>query len=419
MDKILRPIKKIIPKKVFTFFQPVYHYLLALLGAIIYRFPSRKIKVVAVTGTKGKTSTVEFVNAILEEAGFITAVASTLRFKIRDDSKPNMLKMTMPGRFFTQKFLRQAVDAHCDYIVIEISSGAVLQYRHKFIDLDALIFTNIAPEHIEQHGSFEKYLEAKLKIAKALENSPKKGKIIVANIDDKEGHKFLNIDVEKKAPYSLKDGEPIVCREDGLKFVCEEMVIESKLVGQFNVYNMLAAVSYARALGITMETIKTGLEKVTEIKGRAQKIPNSLGIEVVVDYAHTPDSLKAIYETFKNKRKICVLGNCGGGRDKWKRKEMSAIADNYCEEIIITDEDPYEDDPLEIAKQMADEIKNKKPKLIIDRRQAIAQAVKLAQAGDVVLITGKGTDPYIVRANGQKEPWSDTKVAEEEIAKIK
>ncbi|MFA7252410.1 MAG: UDP-N-acetylmuramyl-tripeptide synthetase [Candidatus Paceibacterota bacterium] len=424
MDKILRPIKKFIPKKVFTFFQPVYHYLLALLGAIIYRFPSRKIKVVAVTGTKGKTSTVEFVNAILEEAGFITALASTLRFKIRDISKPNMLKMTMPGRFFTQKFLRQAVDAHCDYAVVEISSEAAKQYRHKFIDLDALIFTNIAPEHIESHGSFEKYLEAKLKIAKALESSPKKGKIIVANIDDKEGHKFLNINVEKKAPYSLKDGEPIVCHDDGVKFVCEEMEIESKLLGKFNVYNMLAATSYARALGISLETIKAGLEKVTEIKGRAQKIPNNLGIEVIVDYAHTPDSLKAIYETFPNKKKICVLGNCGGGRDKWKRKEMSAIADNYCDEIIVTDEDPYDDDPLEIAEQMAGEIKNKKPKLIIDRRVAISEAIrlaKLAQADQnvVVLITGKGTDPYIMRANGQKEPWSDARVAEEEIAKIK
>lgn len=415
MEKILRQIKKIIPKKVFTFFQPAYHYSLALIGALLYRFPSRKIKVVAVTGTKGKTSTVELVNAILEEAGFVTALAGTLRFKIRDESKPNMLKMTVPGRFFIQKFLRQAVNKHCDYVVLEMSSQATQQFRHKFIDLDALVFTNIAPEHIESHGSFDKYLAAKLKIARALEKSNKKGKIIVANIDDKEGHKFLAINVEKKAPYSLKDGEPIVCHENGSKFVCEEIEIESKLPGKFNVYNMLAAISYARALGITMETIKTGLEKVTEIKGRAQKIPNNLGIEVIVDYAHTPDSLKAIYEAFPQK-KICVLGNCGGGRDKWKRKEMSAIADKYCSEIIVTDEDPYDDNPLEIAQQMASEIKSKVPKLIINRREAIASAIKLAQKGDAVLITGKGTDPYIMRANGQKEPWSDAKVAEEELA---
>ena len=417
MNTILRTIKKIIPKRLFALGQPIYHYSLALLGAIIYRFPSKKIKVVAITGTKGKTSTVEFVNAILEEAGFVTALAGTLRFKIRNDSKPNMYKMTMPGRFFIQRFLRQAVNAKCDYAIIEMSSEAAKQYRHKFIDLDALIFTNLAPEHIESHGSYDKYLEAKLSIAHALEISPKKNKIIVANIDDKEGHKFLAIDVEKKAPYSLKDGEPIVCHDDGVKFVCEGVNIESRLPGKFNVYNMLAAISYARALGISMDSIKTGIEKVEEIKGRAQKIPNNLGIDIVVDYAHTPDSLEALYSTFSEKKMICVLGNCGGGRDKWKRKEMAQIAEKYCEEIILTDEDPYDDEPREIIEDMAKEIINKQPIVIVDRREAIAEAIKEAKQGYAVLITGKGTDPYIMRKNGTKEPWSDAKVVEEELSK--
>jgi UDP-N-acetylmuramoyl-L-alanyl-D-glutamate--2,6-diaminopimelate ligase len=418
MEKILRQIKKMIPRRIFGFFQPAYHYLMALLGAIIYRFPSRKIKVVAITGTKGKTSTVEFVNAILEEAGFVTALAGTLRFKIRDESKPNMYKMTMPGRFFIQKFLRQAVNAHCDYAVLEISSEAAKQFRHKFIDLDALIFTNLAPEHIESHGSYDKYLEAKLSIAHALETSPKKGKIIAANIDDREGHKFLNINVEKKAPYSLKDGEPIICHDNGVNFTCEDTKILSPLPGKFNVYNMLSAIAYARALGISMESIKAGLEKLKEIKGRAQKIPNNLGIEVLVDYAHTPDSLKALYSTFPEKKKICVLGNCGGGRDKWKRKEMAEMADKYCAEIILTDEDPYDDEPREIVEDMAKHTSKEKTNIIMDRREAISAAIKLARTGDIVLITGKGTDPYIMRKNGVKEVWSDAKVAEEEIAKL-
>jgi UDP-N-acetylmuramoyl-L-alanyl-D-glutamate--2,6-diaminopimelate ligase len=413
MDKILRRIKKFIPQNLFKLGQPIYHYCLAFLGALIYRFPARKIKVVAVTGTKGKTSTVEFVNAILEEAGFVTALAGTLRFKIRDDSKPNMYKMTTPGRFFIQKFLRQAVNAHCDYAVLEISSEAAKQYRHKFIDLDALIFTNLAPEHIESHGSYDNYLAAKLSIAHALEKSPKKNKIISANIDDPEGHKFLNIQVEKKAPYSLKDGEPVVCHDTGVEFVCEDIKIKSQFPGQFNVYNMLAAASYARALGISIESIKAGLEKVTEIKGRVQKIKNNLGIEIIVDYAHTPDSLKALYSAFPAKKKICVLGNCGGGRDKWKRKAMAEIADKYCAEIILTDEDPYDDDPREIAEEMAKFTSPNKTTLIMDRREAISSAIKLARTGDMVLITGKGTDPYIMRANSVKEPWSDAKTAEE------
>lgn len=423
MEKILRKIKKLIPVKVFTLAQPAYHYALALLGALIYRFPSRKIKVVAVTGTKGKTSTVEFVNAILEEAGFVTALAGTLRFKIRDNSKPNMFKMTMPGRFFIQRFLREAVDAHCDYAIIEISSEAAKQYRHKFIDLDALIFTNIAPEHIESHGSFEKYLKAKLSIAEALEKSPKKNKIIAANTDDPESKSFLAIDVEKKAPYSLKDGEPLVCHDDGVDFVCEAVKVQSKLPGQFNIYNMLAATAYARALGISMESIKAGLEKVTEIKGRGEKVPNNLGIEVLVDYAHTADSLKALYSSFPNKRKICVLGSCGGGRDKWKRKEMALIAEKYCDQIVLTDEDPYDDDPLEIVEDMAKFTNRDKTKIIMDRREAIRESIRLAKLARgnknaIVLITGKGTDPYIMRKNGTKEPWSDALVAKEELAKL-
>ena len=307
MEKILRLIEKIIPKKLYRFGQPIYHYFLALAGAIIYRFPARKIKIVAVTGTKGKTSTVEFINAILEEAGFRTAVAGTLRFKLNQQSKPNLHKMTMPGRFFIQRFLRQAVNSNCNFAVIEISSEASKQFRHKFIDLDGVVFTNLAPEHIESHGSYDKYVKAKLNIAKALKNSCKKETVIAANIDDKEGHKFLNLVADKKAPYSLKDGEPVICHDQGSRFTCENVEINSTLPGQFNVYNMLAAIAYARAIGIDMLTIKRALEKITEIKGRAQKIKNGLGIEVIVDYAHTADSLKALYETYNNRAKICVL----------------------------------------------------------------------------------------------------------------
>ncbi len=197
MQKIISKIKKLMPKKLWQKLQPIYHYKLAVLGAIIYRFPSKEIKVVGVTGTKGKTSSVEFVNAILEEAGKKTAVAGTLRFKIGNESKPNLYKMTMPGRIFIQKFLRKAVLAGCEYAIIEISSEAAKQYRNKFIDLDALIFTNLAPEHIESHGSYEKYVEAKLAIAKELEKSSKENKAMIVNADDKEGEKFLKINVGK------------------------------------------------------------------------------------------------------------------------------------------------------------------------------------------------------------------------------
>jgi UDP-N-acetylmuramoyl-L-alanyl-D-glutamate--2,6-diaminopimelate ligase len=155
-----------------------------------------------------------------------------------------------------------------------------------------------------------------------------------------------------------------------------------------------------------------------EIKGRAQKIDEGQSFKVIVDYAHTPDSLKAIYETFGNSKKIAVLGSCGGGRDKWKRKEMAEIADNSCEEIILTDEDPYDDNPMEIISDMERFFKNKKPDLILDRREAIRSAFKKAKAHDVVIITGKGIDPYIMRAGGVKEKWSDAEVVREELKKM-
>ena len=159
-------IKKIIPKPIFQFLQPIYHYSLAVLGALIYDFPSKKLIVVGVTGTKGKTTTTELVNAILEEASYKTALASTLRFKIGEKEERNFFKMTMPGRFFMQKFLREAVKANCSHAVIEMTSEGAKQFRHKFISLDALIFTNLAPEHIESHGSYENYVQAKLNIAR-------------------------------------------------------------------------------------------------------------------------------------------------------------------------------------------------------------------------------------------------------------
>src|SRR3989344_8408316 len=191
LNDILYKIKKLIPESAFTFLQPVYHYILSLTGALIYGFPSRKIFVVGITGTKGKTSTAELVNVMLEEAGFKTALLGTLRFKIGETSEMNKQKMTMPGRFFVQQFLKRAVKEKCDYVIVEMTSQGVLQYRHKFVQLDALIFTNLSPEHIESHGSYENYIQAKLEIAKALEKSHKKRKFLIVNADDKEAPRFF------------------------------------------------------------------------------------------------------------------------------------------------------------------------------------------------------------------------------------
>jgi len=463
LEKILKIGRKIIPKSIFKAAQPIYHYILAITGAIIYRLPARKLIVIGVTGTKGKTTTVELVNSILEQAGYQTALASTLRYKIRGKEWRNLFKMTLRGRFFTQRFLSQAVDKGCTHAIIEISSEGVPQFRHKFLFLDALIFTNLAPEHIESHGSYANYVKAKLAIAKELEGregkSRKKvwptstgsmeeirglfgetfqrGPVIVVNADDKEGEKFLALNIKNKIPYSLHDAIAVKANEKGSYFQIGKLVIHSKLPGIFNVSNMLGAIAYAKFAGVSEENIKKGLEEINFIRGRMEKIDCGQEFDVVVDYAHTPDSLKAVYETYNSCKKIAVLGNTGGGRDKWKREEMGKIADKYCDQIILTNEDPYDEDPNKIVEDIKKGIKpafvktsagEEKPKVevIMDRRTAIRTAIQNALTlkqtqGDkykmAVLITGKGTDPYIMGSNGTKQEWDDATVAREELKK--
>ena len=425
MDRILRKTKKLIPKKVFSLFQHPYHYGFALIGAALYGYPSKEIKVVMVTGTKGKSSTVEFINAMLESAGKKTALISTIRFKIAEKTWPNKFKMTTPGRLFIQKFLRESVTAHCEYIILEMSSEAAKQYRHKFIDIDTLVFTNISPEHIQSHGSFEKYLKAKLSLAKALEKSPKRGRIIVANADDPESEKFLAIHVPVKVSYKIEDVKPFELKDTGSIFTLFGQQIHTVLPGKFNLYNILAAANYAFTQGVSLSEIKKAIEHLEEIKGRVQKIQAGQNFTVVVDYAHTPDSLKNLYETFPESQKICVLSNTGGGRDTWKRPEMARIADTYCDEIILTDEDPYDDNPEQIVEEMRVAIKNKPVSVVMNRRNAIHTAIEKAYFLEkkssnkiTVLISGKGSDPYIIRKDGSKEPWSDADVAKEEILKV-
>lgn len=419
MEKMLRSVKKLIPRKLFRVLQPAYHYLLALAGAVLYRFPSRALAVVMVTGTKGKSSVVELLSAILEEAGFKTAALSTIRFKIGAQSEPNRYKMTTPGRFFVERFLRQAVNAGCHYAVLEMTSEAARQFRHKFIYFDALIFTNLSPEHIESHGSYEKYVAAKLSIGRALEKSRKKKRALVVNADDPESKKFLALRVPEKLTYSLADAAPYALGNgSGVSFTFGGETIHPRLEGVFNIYNCMAAATFAKNRGITTDAIKRGLENVALIRGRVEHIDCGQPFTVIVDYAHTPDSLEKLYQAFPNRKKIAVLGNTGGGRDGWKRPEMGKIADEYCHSVILTNEDPYDEDPDLIVKMMAMGMRKHQPKIIMDRRKAIAAALQSAAAGDIVLITGKGTDPFIMGARGFKLPWDDATVVREELKKI-
>lgn len=400
-----------------AFLRNWYHFCMALLGAAIYGYPSRNILVIGITGTKGKSSTSEMLNMILEEAGYKTALIGSIRIKVGDDSKPNNTTNSMPGRFFLQKFMSQAVREKCQVAIIEMTSQGATQSRHRGIDMDALIFTNLAPEHIESHGSRQAYADAKFEIGKQLERSKKNPRFIVANADDNESPRYLALSVEHRIPFTLSAVQPYYADDQGGYFTFDDTRINVHIPGEFSLKNALGATMLARSLGIKTPTIASALDKLHTIPGRAEMIEEGQNFAVVVDYAHTPDSLEALYQAFSNRRKICVVSSTGGGRDTWKRPIMGNVADKYCHHVIVTDEDPFDEDPRSIMEAVARGMK-RTPEIIMDRREAIAKACSMAGEHDAVLITGKGTDPYLRGANGKKTPWSDAQVAREELSKV-
>ena len=427
MQTILYWVKRGIPRPILNALRIPYHFLLAFFGALIYRHPSRNICVIGVTGTKGKSTVTELITAILEADGHTVASLSTIQFKIGDQVDRNLFKMTMPGRFFVQHFFRRAVDAGCTHAVIEMTSEGAKQFRHRFVELDALVFTNLTPEHIESHGSFEKYKDAKLAIAHQLSVSKKRPRYIVANTDDAHGADFLRTPVEHQLGYGLDALKLHTLHRDGVGLIftdgTEEVTIRVPLVGLFNVYNALAAIILTRALGVSLKTIETALRSLAPVRGRVEHLESPTHahkhITAVVDYAHTPDSLEQFYTAFKNQSKVCVLGNTGGGRDTWKRPEMAQIAERHCDHIILTNEDPYDEDPRAIVDEMAAGIEDtEKLSIIMDRRAAINEALNRCTDGGYVLISGKGTDPYIMGPHNTKTPWSDADVVQEEMAKV-
>lgn len=423
MNSMLYTIKKFLPRAVLNKIRPLYHYILAFLGSIVYRNPSKNITVIGVTGTKGKSTVTELIAHILEADGKAVASLSTIQFKIGGTTKRNLYKMTMPGRFFVQKFLREAVDAGCNYAVVEMTSEGAKQYRHKFLEIDALVFTNLTPEHIESHGSFENYKNAKLSLAGAVANSTKRPRYLVANVDDEHGKDFLNFPVENVLPYSLEDLSLHTLHKDSLSIIIDGATIRVPLVGLFNVYNTLAAITISRALGVSLKVIEAALYELPQVKGRVEHFYSpktaAKNVTVIVDYAHTPDSLRQLYTAFKDQPKVCILGNTGGGRDVWKRPTMGGIAEEFCDQIILTNEDPYDENPRVIVEAMAKGITDKsKLEIIMDRRTAIRAGIEKAVDGGYVIISGKGTDPYIMGPNNTKQPWSDATVVEEELSKL-
>lgn len=440
-------IKQLFPQSL----KNLYHLVQAVLANIAYGFPSRNIKVIGVTGTDGKTTTVQMITKILEEAGNPVksgdhgarkvAMASTINFRINGEEKKNLSHYTTESAFAVQKFISQAMKADCEYLVLETSSHSLDQYRVWGVQYDTAVITNVTREHLDYHKTIEAYRKAKKILFRMVAKN--KGTIVV-NLDMESPAEFLDLDVKKKFGYSAKmsassaDGQNgnSECKIIGAENIelgihssrfevnCTNFVLN--LPGLFNVENALAAICVGLSENISLEDISKALQKIQNVPGRMEYIENSKNIDVIVDFALTPNALEKLYTLFKNIKKpeakiIAVFGSCGE-RDRGKRPIMGKIVSQFADYIIVTNDEPYHEDPARIIEEIVGGIEGKIEGetfwRIPDRREAIKKALEIASSGDIVSITGMGSEESMV-VGDKKIPWDDRKVVRELLEGIR
>ena len=436
--------KKLIPKKILN----LRHWWFAWYGAFKYHHPSHELLVIGVTGTSGKSTTVFLLRQLLESAGYRVGSLSTIDFYIAGENKLNDQKMTMLGKYATQKYLREMVEKKCDVAIVETTSEGQLQYRNHFIAYDMMVLTNLYPEHIEAHGGYENYKEAKLNIfRRAAEYGKNKiitnpiEKTFIINGDILEAQEFLQTGEARKIIFGKNSGamgkiqnvEKLFLSEsgsdaNGLHGVIDNQIISAPMYGEHNLLNITAAATVCRVLGVGWEKIRPAINHLHNAPGRNEFIPEAEkhGFKVIVDYAFEPKAMAALYEVVKflaTQRIIHVFGSTGGGRDISRRFTVGEFVGSHADFCIITDEDPYDDDPHKIMEDVASAVRktgkvdDQDLFLVVNRHLAIEKAVKMAKPGDLILVTGKGSEQAIV-SKGQKIPWDDRQVVRDELAKL-
>lgn len=397
-----------------------YHFSQAVLACTWYGFPARKLSVIGVTGTNGKTTTTQFIARILVTAGKKVAMASTINFQIGERQWVNASKFTTLSPWKLQQFLHDVVGEGCEYAVIETSSHALDQNRVWGIPYEIAVMTNVTREHLDYHETMSAYREAKRQLFL-------RAKQAVVNLDMEDPAFFFAPAPGKTLTYSTRDPQAQVLATDisldfkGTEFVVDETHFRLHIPGLFNIENALAAIGVARLLEIDDSVASRALESVIGVPGRMELVPNHMNADILIDYAVTPDAFEKLYASIlplkiPGSQIIHVFGACGE-RDRGKRPQMGEIASSFADIVILTNEDPFYEDPEQILDDIEQGIAKKRDKnyfRIFDRREAIRKALSLAEIGDIILVTGKGAE--VTMALGDKRvPWSERQVIEEEL----
>lgn len=422
-QKLVRGVRKVLPGGALRRIEEVYRRGRVQLVSARYGNPARSLRVIAVTGTNGKTTTVNYINEILKEAGLKTAMFSTALIEVAGQTQLNDLNATVGTTKRMQEFFRDAKKAHVDYVVLEITSHALHQHKLDTVPIEVAVMTNLTQDHLDYHKTMEQYASAK---GKLFASNPK---FIVLNRDDDwfeffdkyqaSSHKITygaHDEAEAKIEYVKlykKGSEATVVVDHQTK-----LNLATALPGKYNVYNMTAAASVAYLLGLKLTDIVEGVANLEGVPGRFERVVEGLGYDVIVDYAHTPDAMEKLLEAAKaiTTNRVIIVFGATGDRDKGKRPIMGEIAARMADRIILTDDESYSEDPATIRAEVMAGIEQAggeaKTTELGDRREAIEKALSIAKKGDTVLITGMGHEQFRI-VNGQRLPWNDGDVVRE------
>ena len=397
---------------------------LGLMACNYYENPSKKLKLIGITGTNGKTTTTTLLFNLFMNLGYKAGLISTVVNKIGNEVIPST--HTTPNPVELNQLLDKMVNAGCEYCFMEVSSHAVHQHRIAGLDYKIAVFTNITHDHLDYHNTFAEYIRVK----KAFFDGLSRDSFALTNADDKNGMVMLQNTIAKKHSFALKTpadfkGKVIENALSGLVMTINNTEVYSRLVGDFNAYNLLAVFGVASILGIEELEVLRVLSNLESVEGRFQYVRSTNGITAIVDYAHTPDALENVLKTIRGIRKgseqvITVVG-CGGDRDKTKRPKMASIAAEMSDKVILTSDNPRTENPATILEELEaglDENQQLKSLTIQDRKQGIKTAISLANSGDIILIAGKGHEKY-QEIMGVRHDFDDLKITNELFNQLK